>query len=543
MSKAMHEGESGGATRGVVVGRAHSVQTIKSAAAEHPIVADSVDSELQRFEQAVHAVSGEYKEICEQLKRQGNTISLRIVEVHQMMLLDPELMASIRLFIRQDLCNSEWAIQRSIDHIIEIFDEVDDPYLHDRKVDIEQIGRRLISHLCDESVEAHLDEQVILVVDDISPIRVIRLWQEKTLAGFIMEKGGTNAHTMIVARSLGIPALAGARNILNHVRSGELIVLDADRHRWIANPEPELLAVYYGRVTHAGFEELSPAEKQPLYVESRHIPLMANLELEEELAPAFDAGAEGIGLCRTEFIFFCENTLPDEETQYRHYHSIAAGMLGAPVTFRILDIGYDKVLSFDSNASKQTDVLNPALGLRGVRLLLNHPELMFTQLRALVRVGKEFPLQLMIPMVGSCEEVLAVKKALNQCQYDLGFSIDAPLGCMIELPAAALIADELASVCDFFSIGTNDLIQYTLAADREDEQVANIYQSDHPAVWALIEMTVAAAKRAAIPVGVCGEIAGDAKHAIRLVNMGIDSLSMGLSRIQPIRKSLHHAFL
>jgi len=529
---------------GVAVGRVQKLTLGRHPIPEYCITGDDVvQEEGRRLSAAIGAAVAELEEELSHLERIKSQEPLHILEAHRMLLLDPELASAVKESIRQQKINAEWALRKRLDTIEAEFDRVDDPYLRSKKMDIEQIGKRILRHLS-RDIDTALplpdgNEPQILVGHDFTPSEVIQLWRQG-FRGFISELGGINNHVIIIARGVGIPAMMGT-SLLDKVQDGDTLIIDGKKSVWIINPSEEELAAYR-RVA----EDLSLARnklqafarKPAVTADGRRLKIMANLEFTEELPLAREIGTDGIGLYRTEFLFLNNEAPPTEEEQYHHYAEVVQGMSGLPVTFRLLDIGGDKPVLFDQIVGHQAESMNPAMGLRGVRLLLHQPELLRNQLRALLRASLEGSTQILVPMVSNPDQMVRVRTILNECAQELDIASDIPLGSMIEVPAAALIADELARVSDFFSIGTNDLIQYTLATDRGDEETANLYEPGHQAIRTLIDLTVRAAKKAGIPVSMCGEMAGDPEWTEMLLDMGMDTLSMSLSSVLEVRKRL-----
>jgi phosphoenolpyruvate-protein phosphotransferase (PTS system enzyme I) len=426
--------------------------------------------------------------------------------------------------------------------VLSVFDAIDDEYLRGKKVDVEQAVNRVLRHLMDISLT--VTDRVdglpqILVGVDFSPPDVVALWSSG-VAGLVAEQGGVNAHNVIVARGIGLPAIVGASDILEQAEDDDLLILDGEQGIWILNPTEEEQDKYRRfaeaiSIVYAGLHAF--AEKPSQSVDGHPMQLMANIEFAEEAKRAREIGAEGVGLFRTEFMFMNAAKLPDEDVQYAEYARVVQLMEGRQVTFRLLDVGGDKPGMYRNLSGYRYDGQNPAMGLRGVRLLLQWPALLETQLRAMLRAAEYGPVQIMIPMVSAADEVEQVREILEQCRRQLGGD-EVPLGTMIEVPAAVMVADQLADVADFFSIGTNDLIQYTLAVDRSDEQVGHLYSPGHPSVRRLLDLTVKAARQAGIPVSVCGELAADPQWTEAFLNMDMQTLSMSLNQILPIRKHL-----
>jgi len=381
---------------------------------------------------------------------------------------------------------------------------------------------------------------VILVGDDFTPLEIMRFWRQG-VAGFIAEQGGSNSNSIIIARGVGLPALLGAEGATSQIENNAPVILDGEQGLWITNPDHAALSEYQ-RFTQAMDlvqEGLQAYARQPSVSANGHaLKLMANMEVNDEVPLAHKIGVDGVGLYRTEFLLYNVDRVPVEEEQIRHYTRVLQGMDGLPVVFRLMDIGGEKPMLFEHIIGHDVCGTNPSLGLRGIRILLRTPDVLRVQLMALLRVADEGEVRILIPMVTHPDEIMQVREMLDECARELGVQTRIPVGTMIEVPAAVMIADELAKVSDFFSVGTNDLIQYTLAADRADDEVAYLYDASHPAVERMLRLIVHAAKKADIPVTICGEIAADTAWTERLMNIGFDTLSMSLNHILPVRKHL-----
>ena len=530
---------------GIVIGHIQKLAAGRHPIPERAIKHADIPFELQRLDSALKEALKELDEEQEHLIGIRSQEPLLILKAHRMMLLDPELIVKARQLIEEKQINAEWALRQQLDIIESIFDEIENPYLREKKSDVEQAGMRILRQLMGQSLKLELpssSEPQILLGQEFSPQDIVTLWR-LGIAGVIAEQGGMNAHSIIVARGIGLPALIGSDDILDRAEDGDAIILDARLDRWILNPTEQDLEQYQSFM--AAFEVIRSdlerfAERPSLSSDGRKLPIMANLEFKEELPQTHRVGAEGVGLFRTEFAFMQSREMPSHNTQYQHYSHVIRSMKGAPVTFRLLDIGGDKPALFKQLSGYQYGGSNPAMGLRGVRLLLHLPELLKHQLTALIMAAEDGPLNILVPMVTSVEEMEKIREKVETCKQELGVTHHIPLGAMIEIPAAVMIAREVAAVSDFFSIGTNDLIQYTLAADRGDEDVGQFYRPDHPAIYQFINMSVKAAKGADIPISVCGELASDPNWTHSFLNMGMDSLSMGLNSILMIRKHLSY---
>ncbi|MBE1236463.1 phosphoenolpyruvate--protein phosphotransferase [Phaeovibrio sulfidiphilus] len=514
---------------------------------EHTILPEDVDAEQQRVLQAAEKSALQLGALRDSARAMPGPVGEELdvlLEAYQQMLGSSRLIMDVLARIESERVNAEAAVRHEMEAIAHTFAAMDDPYLAARADDMRDVGGRLIRALVG-SVEqslSNLDPRSVLVADTLSPADTALL-HPGSVAGLVLERGGTESHTAIMARSLGLPCIVGATGLMEVARHGDIICFDGETGLVILNPDDETLAEYRRR-------EEAHRTRQKMLASLRDLPavtpdgiritLMANVELGSELDSVFEAGAEGVGLFRTEFLYMNRTTLPDEEEQYTELRSLVVAMKGKPVIIRTLDVGGDKL----SGALGLEIPANPALGLRAIRLCLQRPEILETQFAAILRAAVLGPVRILIPMIASKDELLAVREIFNRVVTRLhtqGLTLPNPLppiGVMIEVPAAALFADDLARHCDFFSIGTNDLIQYTLAIDRADETVAHLYDPLHPAVLRLIQYTIKAAAEAEIPIAVCGEMAGDPRLAALLVGMGVRTLSMAPSRIPRVKHNL-----
>ncbi|MDX8382725.1 MAG: phosphoenolpyruvate--protein phosphotransferase [Ghiorsea sp.] len=524
---------------GVVVGVVKKCQQENKLTPEFNIDEQQVKHEVKRLllavEQASQGIACEIQTL--KSEQQPNDVVL-ILEVHRMMLHDPELLGATELLISQEYINVEWALNKTVQRIGEEFDQIKDEYLRSRKADVAHVGQRILSELATDKVYP-FDAQPIMVANDFSPSDIVEMWK-KGVTGFVAAQGGADSHAMIVARGVGLPGLVGVHGLLDVVEDGDALILDAEQGDWILNPNDDDKQRYQ-RVQQSLAtlqHDLQRFTQQPSTSKSGYtMPLMANLEFAEEATVANSVGADGVGLFRTEFLFMQGETLPDEAMQYAHYKKVVQAMADKPITFRLLDVGADKIAVATALLGLHESE-NPALGLRGVRLLLHQPALLEVQLRALVQAAQHGNIAILIPMVTQVGEVLAVRKALDDVKQALGVDVDIALGCMIEVPAAALIADALAKVSDFLSIGSNDLMQYSLAVDRADEHVGHLYDAEHPAIKMLITMTVKAAHQHAIPVSLCGELAANPAWTQFFLDIKMTSLSMSSHGVLAVRQQL-----
>ncbi|WP_041795711.1 phosphoenolpyruvate--protein phosphotransferase [Pararhodospirillum photometricum] len=537
---------------GVGVGRVHVHEAGAVAVPEYRIPASRVETERQRVIEAAEHGSSQIATLRRKARHlpgaTGEELD-HLLDAYQQMLKGSRLIKGVLERIGRERVNAEAAVRHEMDAMAETFAAMADAYLAARAEDIRDIGWRLIRVLTGTSSRAlaPLTRNTVLVAHDLSPADTALL-NPREVAGLILGSGGSDSHTAIMARSLGLPAVVAVADVLRHVRPGDTVCLDGEAGLVVIDPDEATQAEFRGRRAEFLRTRRLLGRLRDLPAETRdgtRITLMANVELAGELDAVHQGGAEGIGLLRTEFMFMNRPDLPGEDEQVAFLRTFIERMGGLPVTIRTLDVGGDKLavsLGLD-------DSPNPALGLRAIRLSLSRLDLLRTQLAAILRAGIHGPVRILLPMVGSIEELVQVRQVHDQVVADLrarGVPLAdplPPLGIMIEVPGAALCADTLARACDFFAIGTNDLIQYTLAIDRSDPSVGHLYNPLHPAVLRLIQFTVLAAGRANIPVSVCGEMAGDPRLAGVLLGLGVMSLSMSANNIPRVKHTLRRLAL
>jgi len=544
------QGHAVASSAGVVIGRVKKLLHGRQPVVERSIHRDLIELEVARLHSAIEAAGQAIDIERNHLVEGGVSDPLQILDMHRMLITDPELQAKSSARIRDACINAEWALRQEMNAIQSVFEHIEDEYLRNRKDDIEHAGRRILDHLTGtkcESTEAialadqHGGEPIICVSDDFSVSDVVNMWR-CGVAGVVTELGGADAHNIIVARGIGLPALVGAAGILSDIKDGDHLILDGEQNVWILNSSQSEEAAYkkFSAAISISKKELEVfACKPSLSADGRELKLMANIEFPEELDMAEHIGIDGIGLYRSEFLFINESSMPDEDFQAEKYGELVARMDEKPVVMRLLDVGGDRPWLYSDLAGHDYGGANPALGLRGARLLLRNPELLKIQLSAMFRAADEGPVHILVPMLTMAEEMEQIRDIAEQCRRRLGMTQSVPVGAMIEVPAAALIAEEMAKVSDFFSIGTNDLMQYTLAADRNDEEMAAFYKTDHDAILQLIYMTASAAKKSAIPVSVCGELAANPEWTSTFLNLDMAYLSMSASNILGIRRFLN----
>jgi phosphotransferase system enzyme I (PtsI) len=532
-----------GVSSGIVIGKAHVLQRELPEIPRHTLSKDQIEAEIARFTAAVQVARNHLRAIRDRIPADAPREAASFLDTHLLILDDPTISQAPIEMMRRHRRNAEWALEIERDHLRAKFESMEDPYLREKGRDVEHVVERVLrALLLPEDNGEHMVEGDIVVADDLTPADTVLLRQHRVRA-FVTDQGGPISHTAILARSLGIPAIVSVHNATRYVRAGESIIVDGKRGVLIVNPD-EAVTAEYSRLRAKIAErkrELAALRTRPsITLDKRRVHLYANIELPADVNAALNAGAEGIGLYRTEFMFMNRATPPSEDEQYRAYARIVGMMRGKPVTIRTLDLGADKQVEARRTESGQI-AINPALGLRAVRLCLADPSLFRPQLRAILRASALGKVRMMIPMLSSQEELFQVLELIDQTKHELKkrrerFNARLPVGGMIEVPAAAISADLFASHLDFFSIGTNDLIQYTLAIDRVDDAVNYLYDPLHPSVLRLISLTIDAGKKARIPVAMCGEMAGDARYTRLLVGLGLSEFSMHPATLLDIKR-------
>ncbi len=555
--------------RGIAIGRAVLVASSRLDVAHYFIKPAQVTAEIHRARDARDAVVNEIQRLQASVAHMGPKEAPHelkaMLDVHLMLLADEELAAGVKHWIKDRLYNAEWALTSQLEVVARQFDEMEDDYLRERKADLEQITEKVLramrgvsspiiqplarSSRKTSSQDLLLDDTVdvplILVAHDLSPADMLQ-FKQSVFAGFVTDVGGKTSHTAIVARSLDIPAVVGARWASQLMRQDDWVIIDGDAGVVVVDPSPIILAEYGFKQRQGELERgrLTRLLHTPaITMDKQRIELLANIEMPDDAAAALNAGAVGVGLFRSEFLFMGRHgKLPNEEEQYKAYRRAVEGMQGLPVTIRTVDVGADKPL--DESVRGDAN-LNPALGLRAIRWSLADPAMFLTQLRAILRAALHGPVHLLIPMLVHASEIRQTMALIDHARVQLdnrGIAY-GPLqvGAMIEIPAAALTLKVFLKYFDFLSIGTNDLIQYTLAIDRADESVAHLYDPLHPAVLRLIAGTIAEGQAQGKPVSVCGEMAGDVTLTRLLLGMGLRSFSMHPAQILAVKQEILRA--
>jgi len=536
-------------SQGIAIGHVHLVSHALLEVNHYHVAARYIDEEVARLEDAVATVQGELVGL-KAAATAGHAHSEvgAFVDLQTMMLADPMLVDAARTLIEDRRCNAEWALVQQMEHLVEQFEQIEDPYLRERKADVVQVVERIVKVLLGHP--GHLPPKrrdglgTVVVAHDLSPADTIG-FRDHNIAGFVTDVGGPTSHTAIVARSLSIPAVVGLLQIRHLVEEDEVIIIDGSRGVVIVGPDPQIIEEY--RLRRAELElERSKLNRlkdtRATTLDGEEVMLLANIEGPKDIGQIRAVNADGVGLYRTEFLFIGRDTLPDEDEQYEAYRDVLTAMAGKPVTIRTFDVGADKAL----NTTEARFEPNPALGLRAVRYSLAEPQMFLTQLRALLRASVHGQLKIMVPMLAHATEIDQTLRLIDKARAELRsehvrFDESIEIGAMIEVPAAALALGMFIRRLSFLSIGTNDLIQYTLAIDRSDEAVVHLYDPLHPAVLKLIGGTIQAGARFGMPVSVCGEMAGDPAYTLLLLGMGLRQFSMHPANILEIKQQVLRA--
>ena len=550
-------------SRGIAIGRAVLVASSRADVAHYFVETSAVASEVQRVRDARNAVVDEISRLQRDLPADAPHELAALLDVHLMLLQDEQLISGVKGWISERHYNAEWALTTQYEMIARQFDEMEDEYLRERKADLEQVVERVLRYMKgvaspvqlksqgartqqDLLLDDNMDVPLVLVAHDLSPADMLQ-FKQSLFAGFATDVGGRTSHTAIVARSMDIPAVVGARSASQLIKQDDWVIIDGDAGVLIVDPSPIILAEYGFKQRQGELERerLNRLRHTPaVTLDGQKVELLANIEMPEDTRGAVQAGAVGVGLFRSEFLFMGRiGRLPDEEEQYLAYRQAIEGMQGLPVTIRTVDIGADKPLERHTKA--QEAHLNPALGLRAIRWSLADPPMFLTQLRAILRAAAHGQVNLLVPMLAHASEIRQTMSLIDHARATLDNKGQAygpvKLGAMIEIPAAALTLKLFLKYFDFLSIGTNDLIQYTLAIDRADEAVAHLYDPCHPAVLRLVADTIQECNVQGKGVSVCGEMAGDAGMTRLLLGLGLRSFSMHPSQILSVKQQILRA--
>jgi phosphoenolpyruvate-protein phosphotransferase (PTS system enzyme I) len=536
-----------GVSGGIAIGRAQLVSHATREVAHYTIPQVQVQAEIERFGTAVREVQRELEGLHAALTSGDLPGEFgAFLDVHWMILNDPTLSEAPKRIIADQRCNAEWALALQMNVLVDQFEQIEDSYLRERKADVVQVGERVLKRLMGRPgtlPAPSAEEQTILVAHDLSPADVIQ-FKHHHFGAFLTDLGGVTSHTAIVARSLNVPAVVATHNARQLIRDGEMLIVDGSNHAVIVNPDRAVLAEYRLKQSELDLARQKLRRlrnKRAETLDGIRVELHANIELPEDIEQALANGASGVGLFRSEFLFLNRSGLPSEDEQFEAFRKVASGMQGKQVTIRTFDLGADKQAQEFEGLARVAP--NPALGLRAVRFCLAEPRLFLTQLRAILRATHYGNVRILIPMLASVSEidqtlVLIARAKETLREQNVPFNADVEVGGMIEIPAAVLSIGAFLRKLDFVSIGTNDLIQYTLAVDRSDEAVSHLYDPLHPAVLRLIGLAIGSATKAGVPVAVCGEMAGEPQLTRLFLGLGLREFSMHPSHLLGVKQRL-----
>ncbi len=537
-------------SRGIAIGKVHCIKHDQIDAPEYAIQKTQIKNEISRLNDAITNARNELQAIRDHIPSTTSINISEFINTHLLMLEDNALTEEPKKIIKDRLCNAEWALKLQRDALVNVFDEMADAYLSTRKDDVDHVVNRILrillkqKPLLDEIPDEHLKSKVI-VADDLTPADTV-LMQHYGIAAFATEFGGSTSHTAILARNLRIPAVVGLHNAKKLVKNDDVAILDGSSGIVLINPDKNVLNYYRKKQKEVKkyYSSLKKIKDAPAKsIDGIPITLMANIELPDDFETVRDVGAAGVGLYRTEFLYMNRNTPPDEEEHFETYLEVIKALQGLPLTIRTVDLGADKEVDGVGRQSSHIRS-NPALGLRAVRLCLKEPEFFRPQLRAILRASKHGPIRIMIPMLTNTQEMQQILFIINELKAELEnksieFDSKIKIGGMIEVPASAICADIFANKLDFLSIGTNDLIQYTMAIDRMNDEVNYLYDPLHPAVLRLIQTTIIAGQKENIPISMCGEMAGEKEHTRLLLGLGLREFSMHPATLLEVKEIIN----
>jgi len=537
-------------SRGIAIGKVHCIKHDQIDAPEYVIKKPQVNNEISRLDDAIKNARNELRAIRDHIPSSTSINISEFINTHLLMLEDNALTEEPKKIIKDNLCNAEWALKLQRDALVNVFDEMDDAYLSTRKDDVDHVVNRILrillkqKPLLEEIPSEHLKSKII-VADDLTPADTV-LMQHYGIAAFATEFGGSTSHTAILARNLRIPAIVGLHNAKKLIKNDDITILDGGSGIVLINPNKNILDYYRKKQSevkeyYSSLEKIKDAPAKS--IDGIPITLMANIELPEDFETVRDVGAAGVGLYRTEFLYMNRKDPPDEEEHFETYLEVIKALKGLPLTIRTVDLGADKEVD---GVGRQASHIrsNPALGLRAVRLCLKEPEFFRPQLRAILRASKYGPIRIMIPMLTNTQEMQQILFIIDELKAELEkksieFDSKIKIGGMIEVPASAICADIFANELDFLSIGTNDLIQYTMAIDRVNDEVNYLYDPLHPAVLRLIQTTIIAGQKANIPISMCGEMAGEKEHTQLLLGLGLREFSMHPATLLEVKEIIN----
>ena len=530
-------------SNGIAIGKANLISNALFEVVRYEITNKEIPNEIKRLTRAIDSVRKDLLRIKKQLQKESSEEFSAFIDTHLMILADKNFSEKPKIIINDDNCNAEWALKKQMDFFVDKFEKIKDEYIKERKNDVIQVVERILKVLLGHPRQANQvsnESSAILVAHDISPADALQ-FKKHRYAAFLTDMGGSTSHTAILARSLNIPSIVALQNARSLIKNNEQIIVDGNQGIVIVNPSKDILEEYQVRQNIWGIEQKKLSKIKNIKcktLNNENIELLANIEVPDDIKSVKENGASGIGLFRTEFLFMNRKELPNEEEQFEIYKSVVKAMSGKTVVIRTLDSGADKLTSADTTVSS-----NPALGLRAIRLCLSEPQLFNIQLRAILKASHFGKIKILIPMLSSLSELRQTKLLIERAKKSLknekiSYDRYIKIGGMIEVPAVAINAEAFAQELDFLSIGTNDLIQYTLAIDRTDDRVSHLYNSLHPAILKLINLTIKAGNKYNKEVSICGEMAGDSKLTKLLLGMGLKNFSMHPSRILSVKKQV-----